>query len=133
MIYLLHLSGFKVTFESHQINRLKFLPWLFLCKESNHFYHYNFFCIPESFNTNISHQLFDYKITLLNSQHENMNSKGDFVLKNWHSLNEIWVKNIYCIPITFSNLIIKPFLDKKYPFTIQILNLSKTELLGLKK
>ena len=31
----------------------------------------------ESFNTNISHQLFDYKIT--NSEHENTNSKGDFV------------------------------------------------------
>ena len=27
------------------------------------------FCIPESFNTNISHQLFDYKITFVNSQH----------------------------------------------------------------
>ena len=36
-----------------------------------------FFCIPESFNTNILHQLFDYKITFLNSQ------KGNFVLKNW--------------------------------------------------
>ena len=28
------------------------------------------FCLPESFNTNISHQLFDYKITFVNSQHE---------------------------------------------------------------
>ena len=27
------------------------------------------FCIPESFNTNISHQLFDYTITFVNSQH----------------------------------------------------------------
>ena len=39
-------------------------------------------CIPESFNTNISHQLFVYKITYVNSQHKNTNSKGDFVLKN---------------------------------------------------
>jgi hypothetical protein len=27
------------------------------------------FFIPESFNTNISHQLFDYTITFVNSQH----------------------------------------------------------------
>ena len=27
------------------------------------------FCIPESFNTNISHQLFDYTITFVNPQH----------------------------------------------------------------
>ena len=40
------------------------------------------FCIPESFNTNISHQLFDYTITFVNTQHYNTNSKGDFVLKN---------------------------------------------------
>ena len=39
-------------------------------------------CIPESFNKNISHQLFDDKITFVNSQHEYTNSKGDFVLKN---------------------------------------------------
>ena len=29
-----------------------------------------YFYIPESFSTNISHQLFDYKITFVNSQHE---------------------------------------------------------------
>ena len=40
------------------------------------------FCITESFNTNISHQLFDYTITFANSQHYNTNSKGVFVLKN---------------------------------------------------
>ena len=38
--------------------------------------------ITERFNTNISHQLFDYRITFMNSQCENTNSKGDFVLKN---------------------------------------------------
>ena len=37
--------------------------------------------ISESFNTSISHQLFDYKITFHNSQLENTKSKGDFVLK----------------------------------------------------
>ena len=42
-------------------------------------YMYNIIYIPESFNTNISHQLFDYKITFVNSQHKNINSKGDFV------------------------------------------------------
>ena len=43
----------------------------------------NTFCIPENYNTNISQQLFDYKITFLNLQHENKNknSNGDFVLK----------------------------------------------------
>ena len=35
------------------------------------------FYIPESFNTNF----FDYKITFVNSQQKNTNSKGDFVLK----------------------------------------------------
>ena len=39
-------------------------------------------CNPESFNTYISPQLFDYTITFVNSQHWNTNSKGDFVLKN---------------------------------------------------
>ena len=37
------------------------------------------FCIPESFNTNISHQLFDYKINLMNSQLKNTNSRGDYI------------------------------------------------------
>ena len=40
--------------------------------------HNNKLFIPESFNTIVSHQLFDYK----NSQHENTNSKDDFVLNN---------------------------------------------------
>ena len=35
--------------------------------------------LQESYNTNISRQLFDYKKTL---QHEITNSKGDFVLKS---------------------------------------------------
>ena len=39
-------------------------------------------CIPESFNSSISHQLFDYTITFVNSQHLNINSNGGFVLKN---------------------------------------------------
>ena len=39
------------------------------------------FCIPESFNKNSSHQLFDYKITFENSKYENTNSKGNFVLE----------------------------------------------------
>ena len=32
-------------------------------------------CIPESFNTNILHQRFDYKITYVNSQLEKTNSE----------------------------------------------------------
>ena len=30
---------------------------------------WNLICIPESFNTNISHQLFDYTITFVDPQH----------------------------------------------------------------
>ena len=41
----------------------------------------NKICIPESFNTNIEHQLFDYKITFVNSKHENMISKGNLYSK----------------------------------------------------
>ena len=32
--------------------------------------------MPESFNTNISHQIFNYKTTFVNSQHKHTNSKG---------------------------------------------------------
>ena len=42
----------------------------------------NRFCIPESFNMNISHNFFYYKITFVNSKHGHTNSKVDFVLKN---------------------------------------------------
>ena len=42
---------------------------------------YQTVCIPESFNTNILHQLFDYTITLVNSQRQNTNSNGIFVPK----------------------------------------------------
>ena len=40
---------------------------------------YNVYCIPESFNTTLLHQLFDYTITFVNLQHLNTNSNGDFV------------------------------------------------------
>ena len=43
----------------------------------------NYVCIPESYNQNILHQLFNYKITFWNSQLENTNSKDDFEHKNW--------------------------------------------------
>ena len=42
---------------------------------------FNDFRITESFNKNILHHIFDYKISFVNSQLENTNSKGDFVLK----------------------------------------------------
>ena len=52
---------------------------------------------------NISHQLFDYKITLVNAHQLNTNTKGDFYSKTGfkfltlndyklHSPNQIWVK-----------------------------------------
>ena len=57
----------------------------------------NYFCLPESFNKNISHQLFDYTITFVNSQHLNTSSKGDFVLKNMfkRSLKVFWHTIVY--------------------------------------
>ena len=39
-------------------------------------------CMPESFNTNILHQLFKCKLDFVKSKYKNTNSKGDFVLKN---------------------------------------------------
>ena len=41
------------------------------------------FCKPETFNTNISHRLFDYIITFVNSQHLNTNSKVILYSKAW--------------------------------------------------
>ena len=35
---------------------------------------FHILCVPESFNMNISHQLFDYKITFVNLQREITNS-----------------------------------------------------------
>ena len=43
------------------VEELKFL----ITRKQNH----NMFCISESFNTNIAHQLFDYTITFVNPQH----------------------------------------------------------------
>ena len=37
----------------------------------------NSFCIPESFNMNITHKLFDYKKNIMNSQRENSNSNNN--------------------------------------------------------
>ena len=43
----------------------------------------NYLYISESFHTNISNQLFNYKITFVNQQHELEHKfKGDIVLKN---------------------------------------------------
>ena len=38
-------------------------------------------CILESFNTNMSHKFFYYKITLVKSRHKNISFKGNFGLK----------------------------------------------------
>ena len=61
-------------------------------------------CIPESFNTNISQQFFYYKITFVNSQRENTNSKGDFVLNK--NFKDFWYTKI--------NLIQKYIVYQKY-------------------
>ena len=36
-------------------------------------------CMPGRFNANISHQLFDFKITFVNLQRKNTNSKDHFI------------------------------------------------------
>ena len=53
-------------------------------------YTLNVICIPDSFNTNISQQLFDYTIIFVNSQRLNSTSKGDFVLKNQFCFKDFW-------------------------------------------
>ena len=84
----------SIDFEKKQVeNRLHVS-----IEENNRYINFNFFffyiniyssaksnilCIPESFYTKILQQPFDYKITFVNSQHKNSNSKGDFMLKNW--------------------------------------------------
>ena len=67
------------------------------------------YCIPEIFNTNISHQFFNYKKTCVNSEHVNTNSKGDFcalkpsviynIFKRFLVYKKMRVKNIYYIKI----------------------------------
>ena len=42
----------------------------------------------------ISHQLFHNKITFVYSQHENTNSKGDFVIKNQFEIFVLMLFNI---------------------------------------
>ena len=55
------------------------LLWLFICnstQKGNNISIHKYIGIPESFNTYISHQLFD------NPHHYNTNLKDDFTLKN---------------------------------------------------
>ena len=49
-----------------------FYAWVYIYKRRK------YICITESFKTSISHHLFDYKITFVNQQQENTNSKDDF-------------------------------------------------------
>ena len=64
----------------------------------------------------------------MNSQQKNTYSIGDFVLKYHYKKcvlkisgiqTYIGVKNIYFVPITFNNLIIAWFSNKKYTVPIQ--------------
>ena len=62
-------------------------------RQQNKELYLNKLCILESFNTNISHQLFDYKLIFMNSPHKNTNSKGDFIFKKNGlklSLKDLW-------------------------------------------
>ena len=46
---------------------IKILKFLYYSTYNSLLQDNNIFCIPESINANISHQLFDYKITFVNS------------------------------------------------------------------
>ena len=75
------LQLFYRLYNFHDFLLLKHNRFYFNCCVFNCFlYKLLFFCISKSFNTNISHQLFDYIINFVNSQHEKTNSKVDFVL-----------------------------------------------------
>ena len=56
----------------------------------------NYLYISESFHTNISNQLFNYKITFVNQQHELEHKfKGDIVLKNRVKRSLFYYTKIY--------------------------------------
>ena len=59
--------------------------------------------MPESFNTNISHQLFDYKF-FLNPQPENTNSKGNFVPVLNVRFNLAFLSPKHILELTFFSL-----------------------------
>ena len=63
------------------------------------------FCIPESTNMNISHQLFEYKITFMNSRQENKNSRGDITQKPVLNVlfKDIWYTKINLTQILYDN------------------------------
>ena len=67
---------------------------------------FNFLCIPESFNTNILHQLFDYKITFV--IHSRRTQIPKLVLYSKPVLNvcfnDFWVKYIYYLSAFYQNL-----------------------------
>ena len=63
---------YKYASEKHYINSNILTKW-------NYIQPRNSFLYTRNFDTIISHQLFDYKI--MNSQHKNTDSKGNFVLK----------------------------------------------------
>ena len=62
----------------------------------------NIFCTLKSFNTYISHQLFDYKITFANSQSKNTNSRDGLVLKTY--LKNILFKGIWYTKINLTQI-----------------------------
>ena len=53
-----------------------------------------YFCMFESLDTSISHQILDYKSTFVNSQHKNTYSKDDLVLKYLFKSLELKISGI---------------------------------------
>ena len=55
---------------------------------------FKIFCIPESFNTNISHNFYLLQKTFVNSQHKNKNSKDDLEKPGLNDrLKVFWYQN----------------------------------------
>ena len=70
-----HKLDTKLVFDRIQNQRKRnSVDWVVLEK---------YYCIPESFNMNISHHFLPICITIfVNSKNKSTNFKGDFVLKN---------------------------------------------------
>ena len=81
------------------------------------------FSIPLNINTNISHKLFYFKITLVNSQLKKNNSKDDFVSKKLHAL--FLFLNIIMFQIYLNGLFMVKLRNGILTFELKNVNLKK--------
>ena len=74
--FLLQPFKTRILVQNSLLNSGYFVVEKLILNASIKVFFVSYIFILEIFNTNILHQLFDYKITFVNSQHENTNSKG---------------------------------------------------------